>query len=534
MKRYLILCALVVAMMAPFGAKRFFIDDYYHFLMAKGILENPLRPYDFLSDDDGHDNPGWDVGGLPRMVNPPMTHYLMASMIKLVGTGERALHTGFMIFPLASALCLFFVAGRLTPHRWPAVLVFVFSPVFWVTSTGLMLDSVKLAFYLAALAALVAAVERDDWRLAALSGLFMGAALLSKYTAASVLPVSLAYLVIFDGKWKKKLWIFAIPSAMMAAWAYWNIVTYGSSHLFSAMKRTGAGSWNLKVMVNLVFLSGGTVFAVGVVAPLASRLKYRALALAAIFAVFYAVFSSTAGGFSAAQSALLALWISVSAAFFWAIVLASRDFGGREIFAAVWFLAVFLTMIPAMAWTAGRYFMALAAPASILFAQLVDKLSPDGKFRRAALASTVAVTFALGAFLAASDYAQAAVYEKIRDDLRADGVRPSYFKSDIFSGITGYLKEDGWRIVVPGEDALEPGDLFLIGYIQTPVAWIKQPEIRGSLRLIKTYEYRTWLPFRLVSVPDAAGFYATCWGALPWSVSSLPLERYKLYVVEKN
>jgi len=538
--RYPLFALLVIFALLPFSNKPFFIDDYYHYLMARGIINNPLRPYDFLSDDDGHDNPAWEYGALPRMVNPPLTHYCLALVIRIFGKTERAAHIGFMFFAVASALLFLFISEKFLSPPYPliAALLFAFNPVFWITSNGLMLDSVKLTFYLASLASLISATEKNNsWLLPALAGFFMGLAILAKYTAFSVIPVSFIYLVMFDDKWKKKLFVFAVPFLMLFLWSWWNIRAYGSPHLTSALKRTVSTSMDLKILVAMVFFSGGLIFVSGIVPAFISSFKNYKTILALSAVIFLGgvwLFSSPVGGFSFTHSILLSLWVVASTDFLVAVGSLWRNFDKKDRFLAAWFILVFITMLPAMSWTAGRYFMVLIPPAALLFVRMVCLVLPSQNQQKSLLASTTVITFIMGLLLAVTDYTQAGVYKKIRSDLNSDGVRPAYFKSDIFSGITGYLKSDGWRIVVPGEDVLKPGDLFLIGYISTPVAWIKEPEIQGRLELIKVYEYKTKLPFRVLSVPDSAGFYATCWGALPWSVSRLPLERYKLYLVVKD
>jgi hypothetical protein len=46
---------------------------------------------------------------------------------------------------------------------------------------------------------------------------------------------------------------------------------------------------------------------------------------------------------------------------------------------------------------------------------------------------------------------------------------------------------------------------------------------------IARFEVRSWNPLRVMDVPASAGFYASCWGALPWAITNHPLERFELY-----
>jgi hypothetical protein len=74
---------LPIVLGAPFVGRAFFVDDNYQMLMARGILDHPLRPYDFKADDNGRDNAGWERGQPPRMVNPPLHHYILGLFSKI-------------------------------------------------------------------------------------------------------------------------------------------------------------------------------------------------------------------------------------------------------------------------------------------------------------------------------------------------------------------------------------------------------------------------------------------------------------------
>src|SRR5579863_8613523 len=79
-KALFLLTAVMLATSLPFVHRAYFVDDYYFVTMAKGILQNPLRPYDFKSDDAGIGNDAWERGQSARMVNPPLFHYFLAGV----------------------------------------------------------------------------------------------------------------------------------------------------------------------------------------------------------------------------------------------------------------------------------------------------------------------------------------------------------------------------------------------------------------------------------------------------------------------
>src|SRR5438132_2517709 len=115
-RRALLLLSLVVlATSLPFVGRAYFVDDYYFVTMAKGILSNPWRPYDFKSDDAGIANVGWERGQRPRMVNPPLFHYGLAGVMALFGDAPWKLRTASLLFSFMALFSMYFLGKRLVP-----------------------------------------------------------------------------------------------------------------------------------------------------------------------------------------------------------------------------------------------------------------------------------------------------------------------------------------------------------------------------------------------------------------------------------
>src|SRR5437016_3987416 len=110
-----ILTLLALGTALPFVDRAYFVDDYYFVTMAKGILANPWRPYDFKSDDAGIGNVAWERGQRPRMVNPPLFHYFLAGVMALFGDAPWKLRTASLIFSLAALFSMYFLGKRFVP-----------------------------------------------------------------------------------------------------------------------------------------------------------------------------------------------------------------------------------------------------------------------------------------------------------------------------------------------------------------------------------------------------------------------------------
>jgi hypothetical protein len=55
-----------------------------------------------------------------------------------------------------------------------------------------------------------------------------------------------------------------------------------------------------------------------------------------------------------------------------------------------------------------------------------------------------------------------------------------------------------------------------------------------TLKVIREFDYPSCFPIRIMDNKGSAGFYASVWGALPFTFSNSPLERFHLYEVVES
>jgi hypothetical protein len=527
---------LPVLLGLPFIGRAYFVDDHYHMAMAKGLLEHPLRPYDFRADDAGPDNAGWERGQLPRMVNPPGHHFLMALFWKISGGRLWAVRLGALLMSGLSALFLYRLAQWFLIPPGPAAVLSVLTPAFWLSSYALLIDPTMLTFFLGALLAWIEGSKKNSATLLILSGTLMGMTILTKYTGGFVGILAIAWWALQDRRARRwsHLTALLIPAAFLGLWSLWNVWTYGAPHLTESSKRVMQTFQWTHVLVFLVFFSGVLW------APLYSWTRLRRfgtktsagiLILTSAMAVFL---SGPLGGFSGTQAALMSVLAMGGLLFFLQI---GRDLGTfltrpADRFLAIWLFLGAIQMVYVMAWVAARYYLTLIPPAVFLLVRCLyheDRLFPSRRNLKQTLlgAAMAAATFCL----AWSDYAQAQTSRRIVEDTARDGWlaggRRGYFLGDSFSG--SYLGYAGWKSAFP-ETPLEPGDLLLHQQVTMPRWWFRaQP---GRFRVLKVYEYDSSWPVRVMDNDGAAGFYASIWGALPFTISASPLERFVLLEVQ--
>jgi len=417
-----------------------------------------------------------------------------------------------------------------------------------------------------------------------------------KYFGILVVALVLLWQLADNGRrrWLASYAAYLVCAGILLAWGLWNISTYGQMHMFAALPRGfhstsmaglaalslftlgfvvrseqsfsskqvpvsyivwGAFSilltWGLthsasipawiesfyldKILVLGSFIGGSTVFVLFSWPAFARHRNSAFIALGFVMGLLFLGFGSGYGGFDRLQSAMLCLFIASSAGF---LLLANYYLAAaaniEHRFLLAWILLGILELITVMPWTAGRYLLLILPPLCWTFTLIVDPATNPRTWRAAWLA-----TFLAGWTLAYADYAQANTIKKLADVLaqKSDALQVMsdrskhhwYYLADTFDGSQPYLLPLGWENVFPYQ-TFKSGDLFLKSHYRKSSWWkMDHPE---RFRLIMTYEVSSANPLRVMDVPASAGFYASCWGALPFAISHHPLERFELYQVK--
>ncbi len=588
-----LLTLLVLLTMLPFLKRAYFVDDFYFVTIARGLLQHPLRPYDFRADDAGIQTIGWERGQRPRMVNPLLFHYYLAGAMKLFGDASWKLRASTIVFSLMAVWSMYFLGKRFVPHPLAAASLLAITPAYWLTSYSLLIDSGLIAFFLLSLLVFFKGLDqrRVGWIL--LAGVLMGLTMLMKYVGALVLVLAFVWQVMDKSRraWGPGYLSYLLAGGIMLLWGFWNIATYGQMHFFAALPRgfhstSYAGlsllvvliagfSWpqdkRLKgIPIDLVFLAtaiillvlgmslsasiqnwverfyldkilvlgsfiGGCTAFLWLTLPLLGRRRPRALRDLAVIAILLcAAFHSRSGGYSLGESLMLVFFIAAAVAF---LVLANQslltDRKPERVFLFAWILIGIVELITVMPWTAGRYLLIILPPICWAFQLIVEQAGGRLPWRVAWI-----LTAMTGLSLAYADYAQANTIKQLAQVLAGKSAELEklsshqqhhwYYLADTFDGSQPYLMPLGWENVFPFQ-TFQPGDLFLKSHYRKSSWWtMDHPE---RFKLIFADPIDSLLPLRVMDVPASAGFYASCWGALPFAVTNHPLERFELYQV---
>ncbi len=206
--------------------KPFHVDDTAHLEIARWISGHPLHPMSGMLNWGGVNQPIYDTN------QPHLYFYLLAGWSSLFGFSEVALHSMQSIFALACVVLFHRQARRSCPGIavWLTALL-ILSPAF-VVEQNLMVDVPLLALWLLFFElVLLHGSSPAQTRRYVLAGLVCGAAVLTKYSSLTLLPILAASLLL--ERRLRQAWTLLLPVAVLAAWSAFNWWDYGGIHVLS-------------------------------------------------------------------------------------------------------------------------------------------------------------------------------------------------------------------------------------------------------------------------------------------------------------
>ena len=144
-RHYLTLAIMVLLVTVPYLDKAFHIDDQYYLQVARQILRDPWRPYDFTWVGQGR-----RVSAFTNYA-PPLFPYCLALGVSAFGEHELPLHCMMGLFTALAAGSMYALASRFCSRPLFATGLFLFNPLV-VPGQNLMVDMPMTALALAALA----------------------------------------------------------------------------------------------------------------------------------------------------------------------------------------------------------------------------------------------------------------------------------------------------------------------------------------------------------------------------------------------
>jgi 4-amino-4-deoxy-L-arabinose transferase-like glycosyltransferase len=535
----LLLVLAVVAALGPFLGKPLNFDDPLFLWTARQIQAHPANPYGFKVNWYGVESPMWDV-----TKNPPLSSYYLAMAAAFLGWGEKALHFAFLLPAVAAILGTYRLARRFTNRPGFAACATLFTPVFLVSSTTLMCDTLMLAFWVWAVVLWVEGFERGGaWRLAC-AGLLMALAALTKYFGACLIPLLIAYSLICRKRLGGWTVFFLIPVAVLAVYQWVTASLYGRGLLSDAGAYVslirGSSDFSGPVAgVTALAFTGGCLAVATFLAPLLWRTRARMAAVAGLILVAGVLvmggrLAKVYGDFPGASLT----WVEVQV-MFWAAGGASvlalaiadawqrRDAGSYLL--VLWVFGTFL-FAAFFNWIVnGRSILPMAPAVGILLARGLEKQDEfmGEKVRLQILWVCLGIGGALAIGVAHADFAVASAARLSAErayDRYAQGPGTLWFEGHW--GFQYYIEKCGTNAkpVLHGAVARR-GDLLAIPLNNTNTK-PPDPSMAHPWKALLVDGPR-WLTTSSRDV--GAGFYASAWGPLPFAFGEVPGDRVLLY-----
>lgn len=552
-----------VACLGPFADKAFHIDDPLFLWTARQIQSHPLDFYGFKVT--------WystEMNMAEVTKNPPLASYYLALAALAVGWGEVGLHLAFLLPAIGVIAGTYLLAQRYCARPFQAALVTLLTPVFLVSSSNLMCDTLMLCLWVWALVLWERGLHRRDLALLAASGVLMGLAVWTKYFALSLVPLVLVYSLAVTRRPGRWLLALLVPILMATAYELWTRHLYGKGLILDAAAYSGeVKTWDklilpLKLVIGMGFL-GGCVAAGLFYLPwlLSWRMLLASILLTGLLYIAL-LFTEAAGpqhlmlDYTTSQSyreGLVRQLTLLAAGGIAVVVLAVADlWAHRNAVSLLLFLWVAGTLLFAvhLNWTInGRTFLPLAPAVGILLMRRLDRVPVPPRLGEWGRGLVALVPGALvGLTVTLSDYCLAGSARNAARDLAARYSTPG--TTMWFEGHWGfqyYMQERGCqsldlyrmgrcrtgdRVVLPANNTqrifwpIDKKSRIWLVLDAPPKEAARFPRLKWEGRRLGLVQEPVF-PF-LMTMRQGAGFYSHLFGPLPFALKPGPDEVYEV------
>ena len=524
-----------IAVLAPFLARPFNMDDPLFIWVAQQIYLHPANPYGFDVNWAQTVFPMWNA-----TENPPLACYYLALGAGVFGWSEIGLHVAFLPPARAVVLGTRRLAGHFCRHPMLAALAVLFTPVFMASSLTVMCDMLMLAFWVWAAVLWIEGMERDDFGRLAASGLLIAFAALTKYYGACLIPLLGAYGLLHKRRPGRWMIYLLIPLAMLYVYQVATLALYGHNLLLHAMEFTSVVKGNSRTAAALPALTftGGCVAVAAFFAPLLWRRRALpvfggATALIVAIMVFFPALEKNPGPSPWASPAFVEIQVAIwTVAGIGVLALAIADLLHRRD-AGSWLLVLWVlgtfSFTAFFNWTVnGRSILPMVPAVGILIARRLEKNFPAGdKVWSQGVVIGLAAGAALSLLVARADFLLArAVRESAREacsELRVSG-RTLWFQGHW--GFQYYMEKSGAMAIDLANPRLEPGDTFVVPANNVDI-FPPKPDTAAPRGILSVPGPRL---LTTCSLATGAGFYdASALEPLPFAFGRVPPEKVAVY-----
>ena len=540
---YLSLTLLVLLALGPFLAKPLNVDDPLFVWAAKRITMHPADPYGFNVNWYGTSMPMWAT-----TKNPPLACYYLALAGTGLGWSEVALHAAMLLPAIAAVLGTYRLARHFCDHPGLAAVVTLLSPVFLISSSTLMCDTMMLAFWIWATVWWVEGLKKNDVLRLVGSGVLIALAALTKYYGICLVPLLLVHALWDRRKMGAWLWCLAIPVAAMvafelASWARYGTGLFLEAGYFTQSSRNAGQSRWADAVFGLAFVGGclaATTFLTPMLWKARTQLVLISMAALMVISLFASgtmtrLYSEPSGSRLLWAGLQMIIWATGGLGIIWlTVVELRRRFDPETWLLCGWALGtiVFTTFCN---WTInGRSILPATPAVAILLTRHWNRLAGSKDWRRVVAMGGLALSALLAVLCTWADFRLATAVRQTAQQAAAHrGDQKSELWLDAHWGMQYYLEALGGRSIDWRQSACKENDLVVIAlnnptFVKNPTT-LEQDFKNIHLETVLTSRGSSFLT--TVQTCLGASYYSSHFGPLPFAFGRVPPEAVYVYRV---
>ena len=533
----LILISATVISLAPFAARAFNIDEPLFIWVAKNIQSHPLDFYGFRTNWYGT-----EMDAAYIIKNPPLASYYIALVGACAGWNEIPLHLAFLFPAIAAALGTYFLAGLFTKNPLMAALVGILNPVFMLSATTVMCDTMMLAFYVWAVYFWVRGTKEDSRRNLFIAAVLIAFCCLTKYFGLCLIPLLFLYTLMHGDRRRSRALFLLIPIALLCLYQWETYVLYGRGLLSDAAsyaskeKALNFSAIFPNLVTGLSFTGGGLISALFFVIY---QWNKRSV-LASSLVIFLAAFGLNRPNFSHPPEIVwwgyylqLSVFIASGA---YILILAGYNLWHRKnadtMLLFLWILGTF-AFAAIINWSVnGRSILPMAPAAGIIVVRFLEyKQGEHWQPRFKQMLIPLSCAWLVCMMVSWADYclAETARSAAIQISRAYSGSK----KPLLFQGHWGfqyYMEMNGGTAYDRKKTAIRPGDIMVIPENNTNAF----PEIMAQGTPLQVLQFAPLSFITTMNYNAGAGYYSSSFGSLPFLIDKVPEEMYHIVVFPQS
>lgn len=532
----LILTAVTLACLLPFIGKAFHIDDPLFIWCARHIQSDPFNFYGFNLNWNGQ-----EASMAAVTQNPPLAAYYMALVGSLLGWSEIALHTGFLLPALAVVIGTYCLGRNFCSQPLGAALATVAAPVFLLSSTSVMCDTMMMAFWVWSVFFWMEGFKTGNPAKLCVAALLIAACSLTKFFGLSLIPLLLTYSLLERRRIGRWLAYLCLPVLALAFYQWLTHRLYGQGLLLNAVAyatqlRVG-GELPSKLLAGLAFAGGGMVILLTAAPLLWDRKKLAAGIVMAVMVGLLVLTMKKVGVFPVVDAGnvkwLFVIQISLLVTAGTSLVfLVAMDWLRQKTPASallgLWVAGTFFFAC-AVNWTvSGRNILPMLPAVSLL---LIRRLEARELLRgwsgTRLLLGPLGVSLLIALLVARADYGLADSARTAASFMTQKlEVTPNAIWFEGHWGFQYYMEKLGAKALDRDHLHLSPNEVIVVPMRNSYLFPLPGDQVAPW----SEHEFKAskWL----TTMSAGAGYYSDGWGPLPFVFCSVPAEEYLVFRVK--